>query len=55
LNLSPTGDLAEAARNLFAMLRRLDASGATRIAVVPIPGEGLGEAIRDRLARAAVR
>ena len=53
LNLSPTGDLAEAARNLFAMLRALDASGAVRIAVVPIPGEGLGEAIRDRLARAA--
>lgn len=53
LNLSPSGDLGEAARNLFAMLRRLDASDAVRIAVVPIPGDGLGEAIRDRLARAA--
>lgn len=53
LNLSPAGDLAEAARNLFAMLRALDASGAARIAVVPIPEDGLGEAIRDRLARAA--
>lgn len=53
LNLSPTGDLAEAAANLFGHLRRLDASGARRIAVMPIPSEGLGEAIRDRLARAA--
>jgi L-threonylcarbamoyladenylate synthase len=53
LNLSPSGDLAEAAANLFGHLRRLDASGARRIAVMPIPPEGLGEAIRDRLARAA--
>ncbi len=53
LNLSPTGDLAEAAANLFGHLRRLDASGARRIAVMPIPAQGLGEAIRDRLARAA--
>jgi L-threonylcarbamoyladenylate synthase len=53
LNLSPTGDLAEAARNLFAMLHDLDRSGAARIAVMPIPAEGLGEAIRDRLRRAA--
>ncbi|MFH6785972.1 MULTISPECIES: L-threonylcarbamoyladenylate synthase [Methylobacterium] len=53
LNLSPAGDLAEAAAHLFAALRRLDASGAATIAVVPIPDEGLGEAIRDRLARAA--
>jgi L-threonylcarbamoyladenylate synthase len=53
LNLSPAGDLTEAAANLFAMLRELDASGAGRIAVVPIPGEGLGEAINDRLTRAA--
>lgn len=53
LNLSPTGDLAEAARNLFAMLRELDRSGARGIAVMPIPGEGLGEAIRDRLRRGA--
>jgi len=52
-NLSPTGDPAEAARNLFAMLRELDRSGARAIAVMPIPGEGLGEAVRDRLRRAA--
>ncbi|WP_043748664.1 L-threonylcarbamoyladenylate synthase [Methylobacterium nodulans] len=53
LNLSPSGDLAEAAANLFSMLRRLDASGAATIAVMPIPRHGLGEAIADRLARAA--
>jgi len=53
LNLSPTGDLAEAAANLFGHLRTLDAAAACGIAVMPIPGEGLGEAIRDRLARAA--
>lgn len=53
LNLSPAGDLTEAAANLFACLRELDASGATAIAVMPIPEEGLGEAINDRLARAA--
>jgi L-threonylcarbamoyladenylate synthase len=52
-NLSPGGDVAEAARNLFAMLRELDASGARGIAVMPIPAEGLGEAVRDRLRRAA--
>jgi L-threonylcarbamoyladenylate synthase len=52
-NLSPSGDLAEAAANLFGLLRLLDASGAATIAVAPIPREGLGEAIRDRLARAA--
>jgi len=52
-NLSPAGDLVEAAANLFAHLRALDASGAQRIAVMPIPHEGLGEAINDRLARAA--
>jgi L-threonylcarbamoyladenylate synthase len=52
-NLSPAGDPAEAARNLFAMLRELDASGARAIAVMPIPAAGLGEAIRDRLRRAA--
>ena len=52
-NLSPAGDPGEAARNLFAMLRELDASGAARIAVMPIPAEGLGEAVRDRLRRAA--
>jgi L-threonylcarbamoyladenylate synthase len=53
LNLSERGDLAEAASNLYAYLRTLDASGATAIAVAKIPGEGLGEAIRDRLQRAA--
>ena len=52
-NLSPTGDLVEAAANLFAALRELDASGATAIAVMPIPAYGLGEAINDRLRRAA--
>ncbi|MBV8799509.1 MAG: threonylcarbamoyl-AMP synthase [Alphaproteobacteria bacterium] len=54
-NLSPTGDLKEAAANLFAMLRELDGSGAPQIAVMPIPDEGLGEAINDRLRRAAAR
>ena len=53
INLSPSGDLAEAAANLFAALRRLDATGATTIAVMPIPQTGLGEAINDRLNRAA--
>ena len=53
LNLSPGGDLAEAASNLFDFLKRADASGATGIAVAPIPVEGLGEAINDRLMRAA--
>jgi len=53
LNLSPRGDLVEAAANLFSHLRALDASGVRRIAVMPIPREGLGEAINDRLARAA--
>jgi L-threonylcarbamoyladenylate synthase len=53
LNLSQRGDLVEAAANFFSHLRALDASGATMIAVMPIPHEGLGEAINDRLARAA--
>jgi L-threonylcarbamoyladenylate synthase len=53
INLSPAGDLAEAAANLFAALRVLDASGASSIAVMPIPASGLGEAINDRLQRAA--
>jgi L-threonylcarbamoyladenylate synthase len=53
LDLSEAGDLTEAAANLFAHLRKLDASGATGIAVAPIPASGLGEAIKDRLARAA--
>jgi len=53
LNLSPRGDLIEAAANLFSHLRALDACGATTIAVMPVPHEGLGEAINDRLQRAA--
>jgi L-threonylcarbamoyladenylate synthase len=53
LNLSPTGDLREAAANLFAYLRALDAERPSRIAVMPIPAVGLGEAIDDRLRRAA--
>jgi L-threonylcarbamoyladenylate synthase len=52
-NLSAAGDLAEAAANLFAMLHELDAAGTSRIAVMPIPMQGLGEAINDRLKRAA--
>lgn len=52
-NLSLAGDLAEAAANLFAYLRAADRSGPTAIAVAPIPHEGLGEAINDRLRRAA--
>jgi len=53
LNLSPGGDLIEAAANLFSHLRALDASGAGRIAVMKVPDGGLGEAINDRLQRAA--
>ncbi len=53
LNLSPAGDLTEAAANLFGFLRRLDSSGAATIAVAAIPPLGLGEAIVDRLRRAA--
>jgi L-threonylcarbamoyladenylate synthase len=53
LNLSPRGDLIEAAAKLFSHLRALDASGAATIAVMPVPREGLGEAINDRLERAA--
>ncbi|SER67456.1 translation factor SUA5 [Tranquillimonas rosea] len=53
INLSPTGDLTEAAAQLFHHLRTLDAEGATRIAVSPIPETGLGLAINDRLRRAA--
>lgn len=53
LNLSPTGDLREAATNLFSFMRELDQSGAGIIAVEPVPTRGLGEAINDRLARAA--
>jgi L-threonylcarbamoyladenylate synthase len=53
LNLSPKGDLVEAAANLFGHLRALDRAPATAIAVMPIPNHGLGEAINDRLNRAA--
>jgi len=51
--LSRSGDLAEAAANLFAMLRRLDRPTFAGIAVMPIPERGLGRAINDRLRRAA--
>jgi L-threonylcarbamoyladenylate synthase len=54
MNLSARGDLNEAAANLFGYLRTLDASGARTIAVMPVPHRGLGEAINDRLRRAAV-
>ena len=54
LNLSDSGDLAEAATHLFGYLRSLDATKAGTIAVMPIPMEGLGEAINDRLRRAAM-
>jgi L-threonylcarbamoyladenylate synthase len=53
LNLSPGADLVEAAINLFSDLRALDQTEVATIAVMPIPNEGLGEAINDRLARAA--
>jgi len=53
LNLSPRGNLIEAAANLFSQLRALDASGAKTVAVMKVPHKGLGEAINDRLARAA--
>jgi L-threonylcarbamoyladenylate synthase len=54
LNLSARGDLTEAAANLFSHLRALDIANARAIAVMPVPHEGLGEAINDRLRRAAV-
>jgi L-threonylcarbamoyladenylate synthase len=54
MNLSARGDLNEAAANLFGYLRALDAKGARGIAVMPIPHHGLGEAINDRLRRAAM-
>ena len=53
LNLSPDGNLREAAANLYAHLKALDGTGAATIAVEPIPLDGLGEAVRDRLVRAA--
>jgi L-threonylcarbamoyladenylate synthase len=54
MNLSPRSNVDEAAANLFGYLRALDVSGARAIAVMPVPHEGLGEAINDRLRRAAV-
>lgn len=54
MNLSETGDLVEAAANLFGYLRALDTVGARAIAVMPVPHHGLGEAINDRLRRAAL-
>jgi L-threonylcarbamoyladenylate synthase len=51
--LSASGDLVEAAANLFRLLHEIDATGAAAIAVAPIPDAGLGEAINDRLRRAA--
>ena len=53
LDLSPSGDLVEAAANLFAYLRALDETGAPCIAAAPVPHRGLGAAINDRLKRAA--
>lgn len=53
LNLSPSGDMVEAAANLFHHLHKLDAGGAGPIAVSPVPDTGLGRAINDRLRRAA--
>jgi L-threonylcarbamoyladenylate synthase len=53
INLSPRGDLAEAAGRLFAAMKEADRSGASAISVALIPDHGLGEAINDRLARAA--
>jgi L-threonylcarbamoyladenylate synthase len=53
LDLSARGDPTEAAANLFAFLRRLDQTGAGSIAVAPVPDTGLGEAVNDRLRRAA--
>ena len=53
LDLSPGRDLAQAAANLFSFLRELDSRDPPCIAVAPIPFEGLGEAINDRLTRAA--
>lgn len=53
INLSPSGNLEEAAANLFAALRAFDAAGSKAVAVMPIPETGLGVAINDRLRRAA--
>ena len=53
LNLSPSANLVEAAANLFSMLHAVDAADIVKIAIAPIPNTGLGEAINDRLRRAA--
>jgi len=53
LNLSPSGDLREAAANLFSMMRQLDQTGYSCLCVSPIPENGPGLAINDRLKRAA--
>ena len=53
LNLSPEGDVQEAAANLFQMMHAADAAGAAVIGVAPVPDRGLGEAVNDRLRRAA--
>ena len=53
-SLSPSGDLVEAATRLFDLLHQADASAKPRIAVAPVPDEGLGQAINDRLRRASV-
>jgi L-threonylcarbamoyladenylate synthase len=55
VSLSRTGDLVEAAANLFTLLHKADQSGPPRIAVAPVPEEGIGVAINDRLRRAATR
>jgi L-threonylcarbamoyladenylate synthase len=54
-NLSPTGDLVEAAARLFDLLHEADAAAKSRIAVAPVPDRGLGKAINDRLRRAAAK
>jgi L-threonylcarbamoyladenylate synthase len=54
-NLSPTGDIVEAAANLFALIRALDRPEFRAIAVMPVPETGLGAAINDRLRRAAAQ
>jgi L-threonylcarbamoyladenylate synthase len=54
-NLSPSGDIIEAAANLFSVLRQIDLSGAQNAAIMPIPHHGIGEAINDRLNRASAQ
>ncbi|TXC71920.1 threonylcarbamoyl-AMP synthase [Sphingomonas ginsenosidivorax] len=55
VSLSASGDLIEAAARLFDLLHAADANAAARIAVAPVPADGIGEAINDRLRRAAHR